>query len=249
MIDLGGKTVLVTGASSGIGRATCVELARHGARVVLLARNRAALLETMAQMPDGSGLPLAGDLQQLAAIQDLTRQAWDWQGQIDGCVHCAGIGGRARLRDTPPEYMGERMTINCFAFVELARCLVKLKKKQAPLRLAAISSFAALGHDKYFTAYAASKAALEAAAKTLSVELAPRNTLVNILRPAFVLTPMITGPGDPTGDFLTSLEESGYQPLGVIPPEEVAHLAAFLMSDGSAHMSGAIIPINAGVPC
>ena len=205
--------------------------------------------ETISTMPEGRCLPLVVDLREFAALPSVLEQARDWRGHIDGCVYCAGIVGRARLRDTSPEFMAERMQVNRFSFVETVRILVKLKKKTQPLQVAAISSFAALGHDKYLIAYAASKAALEAAAKTMAAELISRNTAVNIIRAAFVNTPMISGAGDPLGDFTTRLEESGYQPLGVIPPEEVALMAAYLMSSAAAHISGAVFPINAGVPC
>lgn len=243
------KTILVTGASSGIGRATCRELAARGASVILLARNEKGMQETMTGIPEDRYLTLTADLRDLPALPSVLAQAHEWHGRIDGCVYCAGIGGRARLRDTDPAFMVERMLINCFSFVETVRSLVKLKKKAQPMQVATISSFAALGHDRYFVAYAASKAALEAAAKTMAVELASRNTLVNIIRAAFVNTPMISGAGDPLGDFSARLEESGYQPLGVIPPEEVARMAAYLMSEAAAHVSGAVFPINGGVPC
>ncbi len=243
------KTILVTGASSGIGRATCRELAGQGASVILLARSETGMRETMSAMPEAQCLPLAVDLRDLPALPAILQQAWSWRGQIDGCVYCAGIGGRARLRDTSVTFMAERMAVNCFAFVETIRILAKLKKKAQPLRVAAISSFAALGHDKYFVAYAASKAALEAAAKTLAVELSSRATLINIIRAAFVNTPMISGTADPLGDFAARLEESGYQPLGLIQPEEIAQMAAYLMSPAAVHISGAVFPVNAGVPC
>ena len=243
------KVVLVTGASSGIGRSTCHELARQGAFVILLARNERGLQKTMASMPDEKCLPLVADLRDTAALYGLLEHARDWQGRIDGCIYCAGVGGRARLRDTGQEFMDELMRVNCFAFVEVARGLTRLKKKTQPLRLAAISSLASLGHDKYFIAYAASKAALEAAAKTMAVELVSRNTTVNIIRPAFVDTPMISGSADVLGDFSARIEGSGCQPLGLIPPEEVAHMAAYLMSETARHISGVVFSINAGTPC
>ncbi len=243
------KSILVTGASSGIGRAVCRELARQGASVILLARNEQGMRETMSAMPEDQCLPLVVDLHDLAALPACLEEAREWRGHIDGCVYCAGIGGRARLRDTSPGFMAERMLVNCFAFVETVRGLVRLKKKEQSLRVAAISSFAALGRDKYFVAYAASKAALEAAAKTLAVELLPRNVALNIIRPAFVNTPMISGPADPLGDFAARLEESGYQPMGLIEPEEVACMAAYLMGDAAAHISGSTFSINAGAAC
>lgn len=243
------KVVLVTGASSGIGRAVCRELAHQGASVILLARNEQGMRETMSAMPEDQCLPLAADLRDLASLPAVLEQARNWQGHIDGCVYCAGVGGRARLRDTGPAFMAECMLVNCFAFVELIRLLVKRKEKARPLRVAAVSSLAALGRDKYLVAYAASKAALEAAAKTLAVELLPRNVTVNLIRPAFVNTPMISGAADPLGDFAARLEESGYQPMGLIEPEEVACMAAYLMGPGAVHISGSTFSINAGAAC
>lgn len=243
------KTILVTGASSGIGRATCRELGAQGAHVILAGRNKQGLRDTMSEMPQEKCLPVSADLGDISAIHSMLQTVWAWRGQIDGCVFCAGIGGRARLRDTSVEYMAERMLVNCFSFVELMRILAKLKKKDQLLQVVAISSFAALGHDKYFTAYSASKAALEASAKTLAVELASRRTLINIIRPAYVDTPMISAEADPLGDFAQRLKESGYQPLGIISPWEIAKMAAFLVSPAAIHISGAIFPINAGVAC
>jgi len=243
------KTIFVTGASSGIGRAVCKELAFHGAYVILQGRNSKAIQETMENMSPEKCLPLVADLSDFHNLPTVVEQAEDWQGSIDGLVYCAGIGGRARLRDTSPEFMLERMQINCFAFVELVRQLIKRKKKKIPLRIVVISSFASLGHDKYYTAYAASKAALEAAAKTLASELRIHNTAVNIIRPAFVNTPMVIGAADPLGDFASRLEESGHQPLGLIPPEEVAQMAIYLLSSSAAHITGTVFSINGGTPC
>lgn len=243
------KVVLVTGASSGIGRAVCRELAGRGASVILLARNEAGLKETMAAMPAENCLPLTVDLRDLAGLPAVLERAWNWRGGIDGFVYCAGVGGRALLRDTNPDFMARLMQVNCFAFVEMMRLLVKCKKKTQPLRVVALSSLAALGRDKHFTAYAASKAALEAAAKTLAVELLPKNVTINLIRPAFVNTPMVCGPGDPLGDFAARLEESGYQPMGLLAPEEVASMAAYLLGPGAAHISGATFSINAGAAC
>ncbi|WP_298067015.1 SDR family oxidoreductase [uncultured Mailhella sp.] len=243
------KVVLVTGASSGIGRATCRELAARGASVILLARREAGMQETMSAMPEEQALAIKTDLSDLASLPAMVEQARAWKGHIDGFIHCAGAGARARLRDVTTESMLRCMRVNVFSFVEIVRKLMRLKKNTDLLQVVAISSLAAMGHDKQLIAYGASKAALETAAKIMAVELASRSTLVNLIRPAFVNTPMNTGADATLGDFTTRLEESGYQPLGIISPEEVAQMAVYLVSPAAVHISGAIFPINGGVPC
>lgn len=240
------RTYFVTGASSGIGRAICHALAVSGAKIILLGRNEDRLRETMGSINASRCLPLIHDLCNLDGIEAVAKAASEWTGGIDGLVYCAGIGGRARLRDTTPEFMRSLMTVNCFAFVELVRCLARLKKKADPFRALAISSLAALGHDRYFTAYTASKAALEGAARAMATELESRNTRVNIIRCAFVDTPMLN---DPLGDFRERLKESGYQPLGLVDPAEVAAMALFLLGKDADKINGVVFNINAGASC
>ena len=245
--DFDGKAVLVTGASGGIGRAVCLELARRGASVAMAGRNRPALEATLTQMGGTGHLIICGDLCDFPRLPELVDQLMEWRGRVDALAHCAGVAGRTRLRDTTPEFLSALMNINCFAFVELLRQLVRRKKKPDLFQTVALSSLAALGHDRYLTAYAASKGALEAAAKTLAVELLPRNVRINLVRCAFVDTPMATG-GDAYGDFAEQLKESGYQPLGLIPPVVVAGMVAQLLGPAGAYCTGQIITINAGAP-
>lgn len=240
-----GKSVLVAGASGGIGRAVCLELARRGARVAMMGRNRHALKATLENLDGAGHLALCGDLCDFPRLPELMDRLTECCGRVDALAYCAGVAGRSRLRDTTPELLSGLMTINCFAFVELLRQLVRRKKKTDPLRAVALSSLAALGHHRYLTAYAASKGALEAAAKTLAVELMPRNVRINLVRCAYVDTPMATA-GDPYDDFAGQLKESGYQPLGLIPPAVVAGMVALLLGPEGAYCTGQILTINAG---
>lgn len=243
---LEGKAFLVTGASSGIGRAVAVGLSCRGARVALTGRDQEALAATLAQMEGRDHLTLGADLRDLGSLSTLVDTVLAWHEPLDGLAHCAGLGGRRRVRDTTPEMLLSLMTVNCFAFVELLRQIVRRKKKTQPLAVVAISSLAALGHDRYLSAYAASKGALEAAAKSLAVELLPRHARINLVRCAFVDTPMATG-GDALGDFEAQLKESGYQPLGLIPPAVVADAVARLLGPEGAWSTGQVTTINAGV--
>lgn len=236
------KTYLVTGASSGIGRAVARELASNGAHVVLLGRREEALRGTMGGLNPDAFLLLPCDLGDLSSIGKAMQAAVAWRATLEGIVYCAGVGGLAKLRDHSPEFVNSLMKVNCFAFIECVRHLAKLKKKTQPLRVLALTSRASLGLHPHLTAYAASKAALEAAARTMAVELAPRNTRINLIRPAYVNTPMIVSP---LGDFHEELTEK-YQPLGIIEPEEVAKMALFLLGPAAGKINGSIFDINAG---
>lgn len=247
-MEFAGKTILIAGASSGIGRAAAIELSSRGASLILLGRREDALAETAKLAGSTESLILPCDLAELDKIAAVADKIMSWRGSLDGFAYCAGMGGRFRLRDTKPEIMERLMAVNCFGFVELTRALARKKPKS--LRALVVSSLAALGRDKYFAAYSSSKAALEAAAKTLSKELVSKNILINILRCAFVATPMVIGEAsDPLGDFEENLRESGYQPLGLIPPEAVAKIIAFMLGPEASYFTGAVFCMNAGADC
>lgn len=244
---LADKMILVTGASGGIGRAICMELADQGAKVILQGRNPEELEETRKKMPECESAIIAGDLTDLTIYPELVEGIYNFGSHLDGMAFCAGIAGMFKLGETVPEVLESRININCFSFVELVRQIMKKKKKEDLIQITAISSLAALGQDKYLTAYAASKAALEAAAKSLAHELMPRNVRINLIRCAFVETPMTVSPqADPLGNFAQRLQESGYQPLGLIPPRNVAKLVCFLLSPASLYTTGAVFSISGG---
>lgn len=245
--DFKDKIVLVTGASSGIGRAIVSKLAESGACLILMGRDPTKLEKIKQTGKIAECLCVRADLENPASLTEPVNELWNWKGRLDGIAYCAGIGLKMRLRDTTLDLMQSRMMVHCFAFVELVRKLARLKKKDALLQVVAISSLAARGQEKYFTAYAASKGALEAAAKTMAAELLPRKILINLIRCAFVDTPMITGPiADPTEDFILRLAESGAQPLGIIPPDIAAESALFLLGPGGMYSTGTTLTINAG---
>lgn len=242
------KVYLITGASSGIGRAICIEMSQE-ADIILLARNGERLQETLSAMTPGNHMVLQGDVSQIANIAEYVSQAYAKYGTLDGFAHCAGIGGLARLSQTSYDHIHTIMLTNYYAFMEFVRCLMKPKKKSHPFHIMAISSQAAITHEKYHAAYAASKAALDASIRPLSVELLRTNTTINTIRAAIVATPMVTGMEAVTEDLEKTLKENGFQPMGLIPPEYVAKLAKYLLTDDSRFTTGMVIPINGAAPC
>lgn len=242
------KTYMITGASSGIGRSICIELSKN-ANVILIARNTERLQETLDLMNAGEHMIMQGDISKIDDIAAFVKQAYDKYTVLDGFAHCAGIGGIFRLSQSNFEQINSLMLVNYYAFMEFVRQLMKSKKKAHPFHIVGISSQATVSHQKYYSIYAASKAALEACIRPLSTELILKNTTINAIRPALVNTPMIAINDDLVGDFEQEIIKNGFQPMGLIPPKYVAKLAVHLLSDDAKYTTGMVIPINGGAPC
>ena len=247
--DLAGKTFIVTGATSGIGKSVARLLAECGANVVLMARTEAALQEVKAALAPGVHETAPLDAAQPDTVAPLVDALKQRLGNIDGLVWCVGLGRTGRLRDLTISDMFEAMNGSCFAFLEMVKALMKGKPKQQPLRIVAISSLASTEFQKYLTLYAASKAALEASVRCLAAELGPRNVRINAIRPAFVDTPRLAGLNEITGSVEESLKSSGYQPLGLITPDEAAKVVLFLLGEAAEHINGVSWAVNGGAAC
>lgn len=247
--DLAGKTFIVTGATSGIGKSVARLLAAGGANVVLMARTAGALEDVKAALAPGGHEAVPFDAEKLETVEPLVGELKQRLGAINGLVWCVGLGRTGRLRDLQVADMYQAMNGSCFAFLLTVKALMKGKPRQQPLRVVAISSLASAEFQKYLTLYAASKAALEATVRCLAAELGPRNVRINAIRPAFVDTPRLAGLNEVTGSVEESLKSSGYQPLGLITPDEVAKVALFLLGDAAEHINGVSWAVNGGAPC
>ncbi len=244
-----GKTYLVAGASGGIGLCLSRKLAASGATVLLLARNRERLEQALRTLPPGNHAIIPFDVAKLADIAGLIDSLLVSYNKIDGCVYCVGNGDIARLRDLSYERLHAIMLTNFYAFIEFVRSLTQKKPKKQCMSIVGISSLASIAPEKYFTIYAASKAAMETAVCCLALELAIKNTTINTIRPGVVATSRLAHLNEFTGDIGTKIKESGFQPLGLIPPEDVADMALYLLSDTAKFITGAAIPINGGALC
>ena len=244
-----GKHFFVLGASSGIGAAIARTLAEGGASITLSARRKECLDTLCANLPgEGHGVILF-DVAHLDGIYEAVKTLISKRGMPDGCVYSVGSGDTARLRDLTPERLHATMQLNFYAFVEVVRSFAKQKPKGRHLKIIAISSLASTCNDKYFTPYAASKAALEAAVRCLAKELTPKNITLNCIRPGVVDVERLKHVDDLTGGLDAHLRKSGYQPLGIIPPSEIGHMASYLLSDYCNYITGASLPFNGGVAC
>ena len=241
--SLNGKKIVVTGASSGIGRQCAIDCSQMGATVVLIGRNGDRLKETIDLMDGVNHIYLSVDLNEIQPdfIQNIVQKI----GRIDGLVYAAGIE-----KTLPLKYIGRLeyemlMNTNTFSAFELIRQLSNKKNMSDGASIVLISSISSIIARVGLSAYAASKGALNSASKVFALELSKRHIRVNCILPGTILTNMMQ-------EALSQLSEvdqikriSGF-PLGLGDPVDVSYAAIYLLSDASKWVTGQNIVIDGG---
>ena len=238
--SLEGKTILVTGASSGIGRAIAVACAEQGACVVLNGRNVSRLEETLRMMYDvDKHRIIAADLVDASQRQALAEQVT----VLDGVVHCAGIGSRVLCKMLEEQDVSCVMQANFEAPVLLQAELLREKKIAKEASIVFIASAAATMPSVGNAIYSASKAAIIAYAKCLAQELANRKIRVNCISPAMVWTDLaLVGA---TEEQLREAEQN-YPLKRYAQPEDITGAAIYLLSDAAAWVTGSNMELTGG---
>jgi NAD(P)-dependent dehydrogenase (short-subunit alcohol dehydrogenase family) len=243
--SLRGKTILVTGASSGIGRAIAVESSKLGARLILVSRRRAELEKTLS-------LLVASDHHVVVADLDMGERLCGWMqdlagriGTIDGLVHSAGISKMLPLKATSQDEYRKLMAINLDASYWLIKAFRQRRVHATRGSIVLLGSVSGTTGSAGLTAYCASKGALIALAKAAALELVADNVRVNVISPAWVRTPML----DEAWSQLTPLSKQRIEavhPMGLGQPEDVAYAAVYLLSDASRWVTGVNLPVDGG---
>ena len=245
-LDLTGKNVLVTGASSGIGRATAVLLSQLGATVVLNGRDESRLASALADLAPGNHLIAPYALDQLEGIPAWMLGLADHMGKLHGLVHCAGISETVPVRFMTVQQAEDLMRVNWLAALELARGF-RQKRVFAGSegRIVLISSVLANAGRPGMSAYASSKGAIQSLARTLAVELAPEGITVNAVAPGLVRTEMKAG----LGRQLTEAQIQGFaeqHPLDIGSPLDVAYAVAYLLAVTGRWVTGTVLTVDGG---
>ena len=238
--SLEGKTVLVTGASSGIGRGIAVACSKMGAKVVINGRNEERLRETLSLMNGDNNIIMAGDLTDALTLTSVVNAI----PKLDGVVHCAGIGTRVLCKNIIESDIDQTIDINFKAPVLLQTEILKQKKINKGGSVVFIASISNDSPTIGNALYAASKGALISYANCLQVELAPRLIRVNCISPAMVWTDLIFK-GGLTEEELHE-DEKTYPLKRYGRPEDIANLTIYLLSDASAWMAGSNVKITGG---
>lgn len=237
--SLEGKRILVTGASSGIGKAVAQECAKCGAQLVLTARNEERLKATLDSL-DGEGHSMI--------IADLTNQdeLMTLVGQlepVDGVVLCAGINDKSIIKFLNQEHVDKMLATNFTSPVYLSQMLTKKKKLNKEASIIFISSISAFYPSVSNAMYASSKAALSQFAKVLALELMPQKIRVNCIEPAFVETGMLNK--YEISDKMDEIRANA--PFGrFLEPAEVAQAAIYLLSDATKLVTGSNLVMDGG---
>jgi len=242
--DLKGKTVLVTGASSGIGMQAAISISKMGATLIITGRNESKLKDTFTSLEGQGHQMLAGDLildeDRDVLVSDLP--------ELDGVVHCAGIIGPTPAKFIRSDDIKKMMSINYRAPVLLNASILQKKKLKKGASVLMMSSV--VTQNPYFggSLYSASKGAIEAYTKTLALELVDKNIRVNCISPGLVNTPLITDPAKENNPEIVEDSLARYiakYPMGVGEAEDVANAIVFLLSDESRWISGVNLPMGA----
>ena len=240
--SLEGKKILVTGASSGIGRATAIAASELGARVVLTARREDELEETCRLCAGEGHRVIAGDVTDAAFLTHLLEEA----GTLDGLAYVAGACPIEPVSGFVASRAEEAMRVNCFSFVELMRLLARPKAHAPGFAAVAVSSVSAVVGWSGGTVYCATKGALSSSVRVLATELAPRGMRVNAVCPSNIETPMFAAGAGRMMDDAGRSALMKRQPLGIGRPEQVARPICFLLSDAASFITGVNLPVDGG---
>ena len=240
--DLKGKTVLVTGASSGLGKQTAITASEYGARVMITGRNAARLEETFKLLNGDGHMQFLADLTIQADIDRLVAGL----PMLDGLVHSTGISDLAPARFITEATIARTFRISFDASVLLtAGILGKKKLAKGNSSIVFISSISTRYPFVGGAMYISAKAALEAYARVLALELAPRGTRVNCIAPAFVRSPMLEETaGNFSREAVDKIEER--QLMGLGDPVDVANTIVFYLSDASKWISATNLILGGG---
>jgi NAD(P)-dependent dehydrogenase (short-subunit alcohol dehydrogenase family) len=240
LFSLQGKTILVTGASSGIGRAIAVLCAQQGATIIMTARNKERLSETLHLLPKGNHHYIITDLTSEIELKELVEQL----PVLDGIILNAGMVKLVPVQFIKKDDLDYMFKLTLYSSIMLIQQLLKSKKIKSEASICFISSAASQKITIGNSVYSASKGALNSFAKSLALELAPKQIRVNAILPGMISTGIL-GSGVVSEEQL-QIHLKNY-PLGRFgTPEDVAGLTVYLMADVSKWMTGSLLTIDGG---
>lgn len=241
IFSLTGKIILITGASSGIGRAVAQQCAAAGAACIITARNQVRLKETLESLPGEGHQMLLSDLSENDSIDNLVSNL----PKVNGVVCCAGVVETKMLKFTEDEDLQHLFSTNAFSCIRLVRNMVQQKKIGKEASIVLISSISGVKCGYLGGAlYGATKGALEGFVKATALELAPQKIRVNTITPGMIETPLMA-------DSVIDAEQLEADKLRFPlkrygKAEEVGYAAVYLLSDATKWVTGTSLLMDGG---
>lgn len=240
--SLEGRTILITGASSGIGQATAIECSKQGAKLIITARNREKLQETLSLLSGNDHKMVVADLCKPADIDKIVAET----PLIEGLVNNAGF-----TQITPVHYIKEDglsaiFQVNTFAPILLTQKLLRNKKITSGASVVFTSSLAGISTVTVGNSmYSASKGAISAFVRNAALELAPRKIRVNAVCPAMVNTGILSQETLSKDQLLEDMKNYPLKRYG--EPEDIAYAIIYLLSGASSWVTGINLVIDGGI--
>lgn len=238
--SLEGKTILVTGASSGIGRATAIECSKAGAKVILLGRSLERLNETLSNCVGEGHCLLQCDLADLDSFSEKFSNI----PELDGVVHNAGVNTKYLVKNLSKDKIDGIFHTNYYAPVLMTQMFLKKKILKKNASLVFVSSISASLGAISNSVYASSKGALNSFVRSLALEIAPRGMRANVIQPGMIETPILSAYA--MSEELEAFKNSA--PLGHPgEPVDIANGCVYLLSEASKFVTGSIFTIDGGI--
>jgi NAD(P)-dependent dehydrogenase (short-subunit alcohol dehydrogenase family) len=244
--SLAGRNVIITGASSGIGKQCAITASNFGANCILISRNEERANETLKKLMPGNHLTIIHDLTDFQNTEKVISEAIEKIGKVSGLINAAGIQTTLPFQGSSPKVFHDLFSINVMASLELTRIAIRKKYfDDEGGSVIFISSIMGIVGNAGLTAYSASKGAIVSAVKSLALELSQRRIRVNSVSPGHIKTEMWEEIVHQLSETQVKSIEAKY-PLGLGSPEDVANSCVFLLSDAGRWITGTNLVIDGG---
>lgn len=240
------KTIVITGASSGIGAQCAIDCAAMGANVVLIARNKERLNATLSQMIRGNHMVISQDLTNINSIKSVVEDIKDSLGPVSGLVCCAGVSSVTPINLINEESLNDMVRTNVYSSLFFAKevCKRGIFDKNGT-SIIFFSSIMGLVGESAKTMYSLTKGAIQSAAKSMAVEMAPKKIRINCIAPGIVITPInmnLPHIADPQRRMMLEARH----PLGLGQTTDISNTCVFLLSSASRWITGQVIVVDGG---
>lgn len=239
------KQIIVTGATSGIGKQTALYLNSQGAKIIAISR-RSEKLKDLIEILKGENYYYSYDLTYLEGIGNLMNEITNMHGKSDGLVYSAGVGTTIGINSLYPLMLANVFTINYYPFIEFVRHFCKKGNFNINSSIVGVSSIASMQGNVGKTAYCASKAAMDASIRCIAKEIFKKGIRINNVAPSLIETPITKQYFERTNESKEISTAIYRQYMGIGKPQDVAGVISFLLSDESRFMTGLTIPVDGG---